>query len=259
MQFVDSSLATRLEMITARSGRECADVWEEIAGGIASFSGIDSPITQAFGVGLCGPVSEAELDQLEGFFFSRGAPVALELCPFIHPSLIGLLKSRPYRLEELSNVLVRELGPGEKIPVPESALEVREAAPDELTTYSEVVAEGFSEYVPITETLRRVVEKFSRRPSGRCFLALADGEIAAGGCVSQEQRLAEFYGAATLTRFRNQGAQNLLIAARLQWAVEQGCDLATTTTQPGSSSQRNFERAGFRVVYSRTKVVRNNS
>jgi len=257
--FVDRSLAKRLEMITARSGKECADVWADIAGGIATFSGIDSPITQAFGVGLFGPVSEGELDQLEDFFFSRGAPVALELCPFIHPSLIGLLKARPYRLEEFSNVLVRQLRPREKIATPESDLTVRPALPQESTKYSEIVAEAFSEYLPISETLRRVIENFSRRASGRCFLALAGGEIAAGGCVSADQRLAEFYGAATLAGFRKRGAQRLLIAARLQWAVEQHCDLATTTTQPGSSSQRNYERAGFRVVYTRAKVVRNKS
>jgi GNAT superfamily N-acetyltransferase len=259
MEFVDRRLAKRLEMITARSGKECADEWIEIAGGIATFSGIDSPITQAFGVGLFGPVCEAELDLLEEFFFSRDAPVALELSPFIHPSLIALLKSRPYRLEDFSNVLVRELRPREKIAVPVSDLRVRAALPQEIDRYSEIVAEGFSEYVPISETLRRLVENFFRRPSGRCFLALAGDQIAAGGCAATDQQLAEFYGAATLTRFRRQGAQSKLIAARLTWALEQDCDLATTTTQPGGSSQRNYERAGFRVAYTRSKVVRNKS
>lgn len=246
-------------MITARSGKECADVWAEIGGGIATFSGIDSPITQAFGVGLFGPVSALELDQLEEFFFSRGAPVALELCPFIHASLIELLKARPYRLEEFSNVLVRELRPGEEIAAPHSKLQVRPAAPDEITQYSGIVADAFSEYLPISETLIGVIRSFFRRASGRCFVALAENEIAAGGCVSADQQLAELYGAATAAKFRKHGGQSLLIAARLAWALEQGCDLATTTTQPGSSSQRNYERAGFRVVYSRSKVVRNKS
>jgi GNAT superfamily N-acetyltransferase len=136
---------------------------------------------------------------------------------------------------------------------------VRVAEPLEMTQYSAIVAEAFSEYIPISETLRRVIESFFRRPSGRCFLVTAGDEIVAGGCVSADQRLAEFYGAATLPGFRKRGAQSLLIAARLGWAVEQGCDLATTTTQPGSSSQRNYERTGFRVVYTRAKVVRNKS
>src|SRR5579885_1923573 len=86
MQFVDLALARRLESITARSGKACAEASRglsaatlEIAGGIATFTGIDSPVTQAFGIGLDGPVSSRELDQLENFFFSRGAAVALEL------------------------------------------------------------------------------------------------------------------------------------------------------------------------------------
>lgn len=260
IQFVDLSLARRLEMVTARSGKECAQVYAAIAGGIATFSGIDSPITQAFGVGLFGPVAEAELDRLEDFFFSRGAPVALELCPFIHPTLVDLIKSRPYRLEEFSNVLVRRIEPSEKIEMPGSSVEVRRASPQEAGLYSGIVTAAFSEYHPVSETLRRVVENFSQRPSGCCFLALVDGEIAAGACVSADQadtELAELYGAATLQRFRGLGAQSALIAARLRWAAQQGCALATTSTQPGSVSQRNYERAGFQVVYSRTKLVRN--
>lgn len=260
MLFCDLALAQRLEMITARSGKECAEVYSEIAGGIATFSGIDSPITQAFGVGLFGPVSETELDRLEDFFFSRGAPVTLELCPFIHPTLVELIKSRPYRLEEFSNVLLRRIQPLETIGSPASHIQVRAALPHESKLYSKIVTEAFSEYHPISETLRAVVESFFRRPSGCCFLASVDGEVAACGCVSTDSvdtGLAELYGAATLLRFRGRGAQTAIIAARLGWAQEKGCNLATTSTQPGSISQRNFERFGFNVVYSRTKVVRN--
>ncbi len=257
LQFIDLALARRLEMVTARSGKECSEVSAEIAGGIATFSGIDSPITQAFGVGLDGEVSETALAELEDFFFSRGAPVALELCPYIHPSLVQLLKSRPYRLEEFSNVLVRELEPQQKFAAPDAGLTVRRAEPEEGGRYTEIIAEGFKDQLPISWTLRRVVEQFFRRPAGCCFLGFVDGEIAAGGCVSSDDNLAEFYGAATLARFRGRGAQSALIAARLAWAAERNCDMATTSTQPGSASQRNYERAGFRVVYSRAKVVRN--
>ncbi|HSO74006.1 MAG TPA: hypothetical protein VLU47_04145 [Blastocatellia bacterium] len=44
--------------------------------------------------------------------------------------------------------------------------------------------------------------------------------------------------------------------ARLAFAVENGCDLAMVATQPGSGSQRNVERQGFRVVYTRTKFLK---
>ena len=49
------------------------------------------------------------------------------------------------------------------------------------------------------------------------------------------------------------GERLKLIAARLNEAVARGCDLATAATLPGSGSQRNYERCGFEVVY--TKVT----
>src|SRR5208283_46748 len=69
MHFIDLDLARRVEMAEARAGRECAEAChrlhpefpvavEEIAGGIAVFAGVDSPVTQAIGVGLRGAVSD---------------------------------------------------------------------------------------------------------------------------------------------------------------------------------------------------------
>jgi len=44
-----------------------------------------------------------------------------------------------------------------------------------------------------------------------------------------------------------------LIACRLREATRAGCEYAVVSTHPGSGSQRNMERRGFRVAY--TKVV----
>ena len=44
-----------------------------------------------------------------------------------------------------------------------------------------------------------------------------------------------------------------LLEARLQTAVDAGCDLAMMVAAPGSASQRNAERQGFRIAYTRTK------
>ena len=44
--------------------------------------------------------------------------------------------------------------------------------------------------------------------------------------------------------------------ARLALARRSGCDLAAQGAQPGSTSQRNAERRGFRVIYTRAFLVR---
>jgi GNAT superfamily N-acetyltransferase len=267
MRFVDQSFAKRLEMVSAISGRECAQAvnsfapevaaaTEDIAGGIVAFTGVDSPVTQAFGFGLNGPVAETELDRLEHFFFSRGAPVTLELCPFIDQSLVALLQKRPYRLEEFSNVLVRDIGADEKFAPPASAVTVRAAEANEAKLFMRVVTDGFAEQTPVTQSLQGVVEGFFYRARGQCFFGLVDGEMAGAGAAAVHDGLAEFYGATTLPQFRNRGVQKALIAQRLAWAAQHGCAMATTTTGPGTSSQRNYERAGFQIVYSRTKLVR---
>ena len=60
-------------------------------------------------------------------------------------------------------------------------------------------------------------------------------------------------GASTIPGGRRQGAQNALLDTRLQTAASNGCDLAMMVAAPGSASQRNAERQGFRIAYTRTK------
>ena len=60
-------------------------------------------------------------------------------------------------------------------------------------------------------------------------------------------------GASTVPEGRRQGAQLALLDTRLRFAASQGCDVAMMCTAPGSTSQRNAERNGFRIAYTRTK------
>ena len=75
----------------------------------------------------------------------------------------------------------------------------------------------------------------------------------ATGSVFLGEGVALLAGASTVPAGRRQGAQTALVAARLHYAAAQGCTLATMGAHPGSQSQRNAERHGFRVAYTRTK------
>ena len=121
MQFMDLELARRVELAEATACSECADAFqklhpeffvavERIGGGIAVFAGVESPVTQAIGVGINGPVEDDDLDRLGDFFLSRNAPAAAEICPFVDMSLYEKFATRGYRLLEVSNVLIREIG-----------------------------------------------------------------------------------------------------------------------------------------------------
>src|SRR5215469_15623591 len=88
----DLPLARRIEAVEAVIARDCnaavpGGEVAEIAGGTAVFAGTQSPLTQAVGIGLHGPVPEVEIDRLEAFFRSRGALVTIDLCPLADPGL----------------------------------------------------------------------------------------------------------------------------------------------------------------------------
>ena len=85
---------------------------------------------------------------------------------------------------------------------------------------------------------------------------VAAAHIAGGAALAIHRGVCGLFGASTLPNFRNRGVQTALLDSRISWAVERGCDLAVSIAQPGSVSHRNIERAGFRVAYTRTKLIR---
>ncbi len=269
MLFADLTLARRLEMTDALAGVEFARAWARlnsftgevflpVAGGHAGFGGIDSPLTQAFGLGLNGPVTEADMAGMEEFYRAHDAPVNIETCPLADPSLLKLLNERGYRPIEYSNVFVRELtdGDAQSWPDPESNVCVRRPAEDEAESYSLLVMKSFFEDADIPPGFLNVFVSCFYAERAYFFQADVDGVPAGGGMMSIHQGVASLGGTGTLPEFRNRGVQKALLLARLAVATESGCDLAMVAANPGSGSQRNVERLGFRVVYTRTKFLR---
>jgi GNAT superfamily N-acetyltransferase len=267
MLFADLSLARKLEAADAAVGadyaRAYARVFPErggatmsIMGGRASFAGIDSPMTQAFALGLDGPVTADELDQLEDFFRSRGAAVNIELCPLADESLRSLLGERGYRVIEFSNVMVRELTPADATVTINPAINVRRAVEADKEVYGDVTSRGFFEHGEIPQFMQEVSECFTQMTMLARFLAEIDGQAAGCGGVAVYGDVATFAGAATLPEFRNRGVQNALIGQRVAYAAAARCRLAMVTTMPGTGSYRNAARQGFSIVYTRCKLMR---
>ncbi|MEK6325363.1 MAG: GNAT family N-acetyltransferase [Acidobacteriota bacterium] len=269
MQFADLALARRLEMTDALAGVEFARAWARlhsykgevflpVAGGHAGFAGIDSPVTQAFGLGLNGPVTEADMEQMEEFYRSKDSAVNIETCPLADSSLLKLLNERGYRPIEYSNVFAIELSGDDSLASQDATGDVRVRRPaiDEVESYSLLVAKCFFENTEITPEYLDIIASPFHAAGAFFFIAEVEGVPAGGGMMSIHQGVASLGGTGTLPEFRNRGAQKALLLARLAEAAESGCDLAMVAANPGSGSQRNVERLGFRVVYTRTKFLR---
>lgn len=263
---IDHALARRIERAEALAGRAFAEAAratnpgggaaaEPHCGGWALYSGAGSPVNQALGVGLDGPVETVAFEALERFFFDRGEPAIYEICPFSDPSLLPLLAERGYRMTELSQVLFRPIA--DYVPQPHPAgLEVSRAEPQEALLWSQIVASGFFEGEEPPADVVGIMAGMASAASTSAWIVRCDGISAGGGSVQQAEGVALFAGQSTLPRYRGRGIQSALIRDGLEYAKTCGADLAAAMTLPGSGSQRNFERAGFRVAYTRVKVQR---
>jgi GNAT superfamily N-acetyltransferase len=263
MLFANAALAKRLERAEGNACRQfaearrkifpdCGSEWMECAGAYAVFDGVDSPITQTFGLGLFEELTAETLAEIERFFFERGAAVAQEVSPLAGVPALRLLCERGYRPIETSSVLY---GPIERAGAGYSSdITVRVTGADEAQVWADVSARGWAHDHPeLLEFLREFGAMAAAREHGSCFLAEIEGQPAAAGSLSIHEGVALFGGAATVPEWRRRGLQAALLQARMNYAFEQGCDLAMIVTEPGSNSQRNAERTGLRIAYTRTK------
>jgi GNAT superfamily N-acetyltransferase len=216
------------------------------------FDGIDSPVTQTFGLGIFEPLSAAALDEIERFFLDRGAPVMHEVSPLAGVPALDLLCARQYRPIEISNVLYRAV----KQPAtpPPGNITVRVTEPEEAQLWSDVSARGWThEHPELQDFMLQMGAISSVRKGTVCFLAEIDGQPGAGGGISIHEGVVLFAGAATVPELRRRGLQAALLEERMRYAFDHGCDLAMMVAEAASNSQRNAERQGFRIAYTRTK------
>ncbi|MCA9291680.1 MAG: hypothetical protein KDA25_11175, partial [Phycisphaerales bacterium] len=79
------------------------------AGGMMCFAGVGTWASQAYGVGMNGPVDAAEVDAMIDFYESRGCEPRVEVSAYAHQTLLDALAARSFVLREFASVLVRDL------------------------------------------------------------------------------------------------------------------------------------------------------
>jgi hypothetical protein len=274
--FADLPLARRVEAgwdrmavenVLAQQRRSPGDgaVSLALGGGHAVFLGAGSPLSQAQGLGMSGPVAEDDLALLDRFFKERDTLTQIEVASLADPSLLPSLSLRGYLVAEQSHCLVSLLA-GRAAREREQSVDARgqteevEVSPigtDQLEEWVDVLMNSFfeePEHAP--PTLREGALAMAMIPTVTTWVARVAGQPAGGGSLMIQDGLALFCGDGTLPAFRGRGVHSSVIQARLSHALRADCNLAAICTQPGSGSQRNAERLGFRVAYARTMMVR---
>ncbi len=271
--FATAALAAQIDGAEGRLCTEIADavgarrpearvgVWP-VAGGVAVFAGPGAPANKVVGLGLDQGPDPAGMDTIEREWQARGEPVRIELSTLADPRVGADATARGYQLAGFENVLglaLDELTPSQAT----RELTIESAQPADDRSWIDVMLDGFGapdEGAAVEHYDRGVVEGIFRDMAGARhfsrYVATLGGVPVGAGSMRLDGPVAQLCGAATLPAHRRKGVQSALLAYRLAAARAAGCVLAVVTTQPGSKSQQNAERRGFKLLYARAVLVK---
>ncbi len=193
----------------------------------------------------------SSLDTILEWYDSYGIHCRFDIAPYTaSPALLWQLAKKGWYQSRFYNVFY---GIPQEDPHFRSPIQVRRVAPTERDVFASVYCESFE--VPETDAyayVRDTVRGLVTIPTNHCFFALVDDTVAAIGVLSLYGQIGYFALAATRPRFQRHGCQRALLQARLRVAMQQNCTLTVSQTAVTSASQRNVERVGLRLAY--TKV-----
>jgi GNAT superfamily N-acetyltransferase len=249
------------ESVRAAGGQ--VDVWE-IGGSSVVLGEPGSPFNKLIALGFDGLPDADELAGIERAHAARRARLQVELATLADPAVGRFLTARGYHLVGFENVLAKPL---EDIAAANrEGLSITDVNAGDSALWITTVTDGFlhadvfdgpeSHESFDRATLQRTYEYFAAVPGTSRLLARLDGQVAGGASLYLSHQTALLCGAATLPASRRRGVQSALLQTRLRRARQAGCDLAVVTTQPGSKSQENVQRAGFELIYSRAILVK---
>ena len=241
---------------TPRRGRGCSA--RAVARGSGSAAAM--PFSQgrttrtvaSVGLGLDGPVGEAAFEQCEAFYRRHDIQPAFSLCPLADPTLLEHLNRRGYQIEMFMHVWYRPLAAmrpfRRRRPASSSAPSSRR---------KRICGRSSRSGAGWTAMRRSRTTMSSSHPtrSWRTRVVGWRGTTASRPARPRWQSTTAWRACsarARVCRIATSGCSTRSLQPG--WPrPRKRCDLAVVHTEPGSDSQRNVERLGFRLAY--TKVT----
>lgn len=181
------------------------------------------------------PLTAANLEAYEEFCRQHSLEPTLHLLSHAAPEVLPRLTERHYALNYVLHLYAHDLQTLPAAP----ALDIQQEGDPQ--RWAELSAAGF-------EGGLEIMRLVAAAPHTLLYTALLDGQPAGSAAISLVDGVAAFHGTSTLANFRGRGAQTALLAHRLHAAAQAGAELATVFVTPGTASERNIARAGFRLA-----------
>jgi|SRR5215210_5031860 len=251
MRFSDESLARRIETVSndfmtewlAGTGARL----ERFGGAIAAVDPSRPELDFVNRVYGLWPEDAQSVDEIAALYRRHGVRGWLELAPAERFERLGTALAKV----GAAHIGFHAVLCGDASARPTDDIEVEPASDPEL--FADVLLRGHGVPEGARVRDRASVVRWAEIEVWRLYLARIDGEPAGAALLSLDDDMGYLANASTLPEYRNRGVQTALIARRIADAAAAGCDAVCSSAAFGSASQRNLERAGLRVAY--TKAV----
>lgn len=217
----------------------------EMAGGLVAFTGVESPLSQAYGVGTVTPVSGSEIAGITDFYESRNATPRVFVTPLADPTFSCALAAGGYTPSEYENILASES-------FDEHALadtRIRIAA--DPATWARASSKAFMDVETLKPGDDRVAIIIASSHGVTPLEALENGAVVATAAMDLRDDCAALFAGSTMPAFRRRGWHVVMIRDRIARARDAGARFMRATARPASPSERNFHRCGFMTLYTR--------
>jgi GNAT superfamily N-acetyltransferase len=264
MDVVDYLALARLEEgRLAASFSEVADEFRPFAGGVMCRGAPGGWFNAAIGAGLKGAVAANEVRAMIAYFEERGIEPRVEACPFAHATLISCLGAERFVVRLFETVFFRRLYAGAGVDgfTPPPGLTIRPVDPHDARDVDEFARVSTSGFLPEgmaewPDELLEIARRVARHHRTVAVMGFFDGRCVAAGGMETLCEGAALFGVSVVKDHRRGGVQMALIDWRLREAARRGARWAMISSRPGVATERNAQRAGFQVAYTKAILVR---
>ena len=243
--------------IAHRSARRLALVLEYAAetrpldSGLAACDQPGSWADYAAGLGLDGPVADADLDELVTFYEALGRIPRIQTTPYQHPSLFDGLAKRGFVLYDRSTVLVHALDDLPANPLPDGLAfrAVNPSDPVDVQAFVDAQERGFFDDDPAPAGLKAITARIVPEPRVRFWLLEAQGAVVGSGGLESFESSTALIAGSVYRQARRRGLHLAFMRFRLEQVRAAGRGYAMVASDPGGPTERNALRCGFRVAY----------
>lgn len=197
----------------------------------------------------------SRLSEALGFFAERMTPCRVDVLPRTCGSaLLGALNDRGLRPTEFQSNLFARI---EDVPVSAHVpgVSVTEVSSGQIGFFARLYERAYyGTRVPrgLARFRRATITARATRPGWRFYLANVEGVPAGGAALFFKDGVATLAGGATIFTLRGRGVQRALLLRRIEDSRRLGARMLVSRCVAGSVSQRNMERVGLTVSYTKS-------